>query len=121
MNHQLNNHLQLPTRMNPSPPSENNDDLSFSSTNNLLPPTTKVDKLTPWGDPCIDLPVNNEDILCIYCQNINRIFDQDGTKLDEAFYTMQSTGASIFTFNETHGDNLNLKTKNVLRKLQHQI
>ena len=34
---------------------------------------------------------------------------------------IQSTGASIFTFNGTHGDNLNPKTKNVLRKLQHRI
>lgn len=104
----------------PPPPSESDDDLSLSSTD-LLPPTTKVDKTAPWGDPCIDLPTDNEDVLRIYCQNVNGIFDPDGKKLDEAFYTMQSTGASIFTFNETHGDDLNPKTKKLLRKSQHRI
>ena len=34
---------------------------------------------------------------------------------------MQLTGASIFTFNETHGDDLNPLTKNILRKSQHRI
>ena len=34
---------------------------------------------------------------------------------------MKSTCASIFNFNEIHSNDLNLKTRNILRKLQHWI
>ena len=88
-----------------------NDDLI---TDKYQQQTIKISKEEPWGDACIDIEEDDQEVLRIYCQNVNGIFDIDGTGLDEAFHTMRSLRANIFTFNETHGDDLNPKTKNII-------
>ena len=88
-----------------------NDDLT---NNEYHQQTIKITNEEPWGDACVDIDEKDQDILRIYCQNVNGIFDENGTGLDEAFHTMRSLHANIFTFNETHGDDLNPKTKNII-------
>ena len=53
----------------------------------------------------------HNDILRLYCQNVNGIFDYDGIGLDDAFHIMRIFGADIFTFNKTHGDDTNPNLK----------
>ena len=89
---------------------------SILSTSNLLPKTTTILRDDLWGDPCIDLPPQHNDILRLYCQNVNGIFDPHGIGMDDAFHTMQTLGADIFTFNETHGDDTNPQSKMVIRR-----
>ena len=91
------------------------------TTSDLLPETTTILRDEPWGDPCNDLPPVHSDILRLYCQNVNGIFDQNGIGLDEAFQTMRTLGADIFTFNETHGDDTNPKSKMVVRRSESRV
>ena len=93
----------------------------FLSTTDLVPETTTILRDDLWGDPCNDLPPEHNNILCLYCQNVNRIFDQDGIGLDDAFHTMQTLGADIFTCNKTHGDDTNPKSKMVVRLSKNRI
>jgi hypothetical protein len=51
----------------------------------------------------------------VYCQNVSGIFDREGIGLDSAFNEIKQAGADIFTFNETHGDELNATARRVLR------
>ena len=83
--------------------------------------TIKIKNEAPWGNACIDIDEDDQDVLRIYCQNVNGIFDTNDIGLDEAFHTMHILHANIFTFNETHGNDLNLKTKKILRKSQQKI
>lgn len=48
---------------------------SILSTSDLLPETTTILRNKLWGDPCDDLPPKHNDILRLYCQNVNGIFD----------------------------------------------
>ena len=65
-----------------------------------------------WGDRCDE--INNDDTLRIYCQNVNGIYDGEGLGLNEAFHYMRTLKASIFTFNETHGDDKNPEARKIL-------
>lgn len=68
---------------------------------------TKAENL-PHGHICDDVAVDNDTpYIRLYCQNVNGIFDRDGIGLDMAFREVKQAGADIFTFNETHGDELN--------------
>ena len=66
-----------------------------------------------WGDQCNEIEDNDEDTLRIYCQNVNGIYDGEGLGLEEAFHTMRTVKAGIFTFNETHGDNTNPEARKI--------
>ena len=72
-----------------------------------------------WGDPCDNLPSDHDDILCLYCQNVNGIFDHHGIGLDNAFHTMYTLGADIFTFNKIHGNDTNPKLKMIILRSKH--
>ena len=96
--------------------SDSNSVALLLSTTDLVPETATILRDDLWGDPCDDLPPEHNDILRLYCQNVNGIFDQHGIGLDDAFHTMRTLGADIFTFNETHGDDTNPKSKMVVRR-----
>jgi hypothetical protein len=42
----------------------------------------------------------------VYWQNVSGIFDRDGIGLDSAFKEIKQTGADIFMYNKTHGDEM---------------
>ena len=60
-----------------------------------------------WGDTCLPKSMYDDDCIRIYSQNMNGIYDKQGTELDAAFTSMHEVEADIFTFNETHGDDQN--------------
>ena len=65
-----------PHEENSSAASDSNSVALIVFTTNLVPETTTIlpDKL--WGDPCNDLLPDHNDIIRLYCQNVNGIFDQ---------------------------------------------
>lgn len=86
---------------------------STDSDHNYHKPTTKIGKNSPYGDACIDIDEHNQDVLQIYCQNVNGIFNTEGTGLDEAFHIMRSIRANIFTCNKIDDNDLNPLIKKV--------
>ena len=77
---------------------------------------------TPFGHVCDDIAVDNDTpYVRVYCQNVNGIFDREGIGLDAAFREIKQTGADIFTFNETHGDESNAVARRALRLSKHRM
>ena len=99
-------------------PNITNDDTS-------RPPATNeaetISPNTPWGDLRTPLTDTDATTLRVYSQNLNGIFDYDGSGLDEAFHAVRTIGSSIFTFQETHGDKLNLKSNGIMQKSARKI
>ena len=79
---------------------ESDNKSSTTSRDKILPPTNIVDNILLLSKPFINMDNNNPNVLQIYCQNFNGIFDLEGIKLHKALHTMHSTGDSIFIFNE---------------------
>ena len=75
----------------------------------------------PWGDTRPLLADNDNETLRLYSQNVNGIFDRNGRGIDGAFHALHTLGASIFTFQETHGDKLNLHTNGIIRQSARKI
>ena len=98
---------------------ENNNNDSENNTNTTNENNIQPDD--PWGHQRTPLTDDDTSILRIYSQNLNGIFDRDGKGLDEAFHAVRTTGATIFTFQETHGDKLNLHNKSILRRSTRKI
>ena len=73
--------------------------------------TTTILRNNLWGDPCYNIPADHDNILHLYCQNVNGIFDTDNIGLNDAFHTMRTLGADIFTFNKTPSNDVNPKLK----------
>jgi hypothetical protein len=80
----------------------------------------------PFGHVCDDIAIDDDTpYIRVYCQNVSGIFDREGIGLDSAFNEIKQASADIFTFNETHGDELSatarkkgtkiIKTTNVER------
>ena len=80
-----------------------------------------IEHTAEWGDMCVQIDDSDKDTLRVYCQNVNGIFDRDGLGLDEAFHHMRTLKANVFTFNETHGDDTNPETRNVLRRSKQRL
>ena len=110
-----------PHEVNSSTNSDSDSVALFFFTNSLVPETTTILCNELWGDPCVDLLTNQNDILRLYCQNVNGIFDYDGMGLDDAFHTMWTLGANIFTLNKTHDNDTHPKSKMIISCSDHQI
>lgn len=110
-----------PHEENSSAKPDSNSGALILSTTDLVPETMTILRDELWGDPCNNLPSEHNDILRLYCQNINGIFDQHRIDLDDVFHTMKTLGADIFTFNETQGDDTNPKLKKVVRQSENRI
>ena len=97
--------------INPAHPSAN----PATIVNDTIPPDS------PWGDQRIPLTDDDTSTLRIYSQNMNGIFDPDGTGLDEAFHAVRTIGSTIFMFQETHGNKLNLKSNSIMNKSARKV
>ena len=91
------------------------------SRNKHLEDTDHIEHGASWGDQCIKINDNDTETLRIYCQNVNGIYDEDGLGLDEAFHLMRTAKANIFTFNETHGDDMKPRARSVLYNAKNKI
>ena len=85
----------------------NNVTLNSNTINNVVTPSP----VTPqpdqsWGDRKRNITDNDNNILRLYSQNTNGIFDSK-TSIDSSFNAIRDEGASIFCFQETHQDVLN--------------
>ena len=109
-NNNNNENNNKPDENNNNAPENNN----TNKANNVLPDS-------PWGDRRTPLTDDDTSTLRIYSQNLNGIYDRDGTGLDEAFHAIRTTGSTIFTFQETHGDKLNLKSNGIMRKSARKV
>ena len=56
------------------------------------------------------------EFIYIYSQNINSVSDSVGILSDQVFLHMQEAEASVFTFNETHRNDMNPKNRAILKK-----
>ena len=105
---------------------ENNNNATHNThdTNTIRTYTTDNEVIpadTPWGDSRPIIADDDLNTFRIYSQNVNGIIDRRGSGIDEAFHAVRSIGASIFTFQETHGDKLNLHTKGIIRRSTQKI
>ena len=80
-----------------------------------------IEQGAQWGDKCKKINDGDKDTLRVYCQNVNGIYDSDGLKLNEAFHYMRTVKASVFTFNETHGDDKNPEARKILRESKQRV
>ena len=85
------------------------------------PNKTNISPDSPWGNQRTPLTDDNNSTLRIHSQNLNCIFDLDGSGLDEAFHAVRTIGSTIFTFQETHGDKLNLKSNGLMHKSARKV
>jgi hypothetical protein len=70
----------------------------------------------PLGHACDDIAIDDDTPYTrVYCQNVSGIFDREGIGLDSAFNEIKQASADIFTFNKTHGDELNAIARKALR------
>ena len=75
-----------------------------------------------WGDPCEPSQVcEGPEFIRIYSQNVNGISDHEGIMYEQSMKTMKEAEASIFAFNETHGDDLNAKHNSLVYKAKNRI
>lgn len=59
-----------------------------------------------------------EGFIRIYSQNVYNISDREGLQHIQVSEHMKETEASVFTFNETHGDEMNPRNITFLKKLR---
>mgnify|MGYP005647385803 CR=1 FL=1 len=94
-----------------------NDDLSqptpSDNPHNISPDQMGSETIRPHST--VTIPSNT---IPLYSQNVNGIFDWEGTGLDKTFHAMRTIGENIFTLQETHGDklNFNLNAKGTIHR-----
>ena len=75
-----------------------------------------------WGDSCEPSQVcEGPEFIRIYSQNVNGVSDHKGTMYEQSMKTMKEAEASIFAFNETHGDDLNARHDSLVIKSKTRI
>ena len=85
----------------------NNETLYSNTISNVVAPSPVTHQPDQsWGDRKRTITDNDNNILRLYSQNTNGIFDSK-TSIDAAFNAIRDEGASIFCFQETHQDVLN--------------
>ena len=68
-----------------------------------------------WGDPFkLSKGCKVPEFIQIYGQNVNEISNREGILYDQTKLHMKEAEASIFTSNETNGDDMNAQNNSLL-------